>query len=46
MIFREGILMTKGSDFDYTITDTKTIEFTEAPGANENLTISYVKDIT
>ena len=46
MIFRDGILMTKGSDFDYTVTDAKTIEFTEAPGANENLTISYVKDIT
>ena len=46
MIFVDGVLMTKGSDFDYTVTDMKTIEFTEAPESDENLTISYVKDIT
>jgi len=44
MIFRDGILMTIGSAYDYTVTNSTTIEFTEAPGANENLTISYVKD--
>ena len=43
MVFRDGLLMTIGADFDYTIPDNgKTIEFTEAPGANENLLISYV----
>jgi len=46
MIFRDGLLMTKGSDNDYTVTDVKTIEFTEAPESGENLTISYVKDVT
>tara|TARA_R110002051_G_scaffold269748_2_gene329966 strand:- start:197 stop:1414 length:1218 start_codon:yes stop_codon:yes gene_type:complete len=43
MVFRDGLLMTVGSDFDYTVDDNgTTIEFTEAPGPNENLLISYV----
>ncbi len=45
MIFVDGILMTQGSGFDYTVTDTITIEFTEAPASTDNITISYVKDI-
>ena len=43
MVFRDGLLMTIGADFDYTVDDNgTTIEFTEAPGTNENLLISYV----
>ena len=43
MIFRDGILMTVGAEYDYTVTNSQTIVFTEAPLASENITISYVK---
>jgi hypothetical protein len=43
MVFRGGLLMTLGVNFDYTVDDNgTTITFTEAPGGDENLLISYV----
>jgi hypothetical protein len=35
--------MTPGASNDYTVTDTTTIEFTEAPETGENLRITYLK---
>ena len=42
-VYRNGLYMTPGASNDYTVTDTTTIEFTEAPETGENLRITYLK---
>jgi len=42
-VFRGGLYMSPGASNDYTVTNTTTIEFTEAPATGENLRITYVK---
>ena len=45
MVFRDGVLMSIGADYDYTVTNTTTIEFDEEdpPRSDENLRITYVQ---
>jgi len=43
MVFRSGILMTEGGDFDFTVSS-RTVTFTEAPANLENILFSYILD--
>lgn len=43
MVFRDGVLMTPGSGNDYTITNSTTIEFEEAPSSSENIRITFIR---
>jgi len=43
MVFRDGVLMTPGASYDYTVTNNTTIEFTEAPDADENVRITFLR---
>ena len=43
MVFRDGVLMTPGSGNDYTITNSTTIEFEEAPDSSENIRITFIR---
>ena len=42
-VYRNGLYMTPGVGNDYTVTNTTTIEFTEAPETGENLRITYIR---
>ena len=42
-VYRNGLYMTPGASNDYTVTNTTTVEFTEAPETGENLRITYIR---